>query len=169
MQFYFETASFSSKVFRIMKTCLRFTLFLMIKQISITLILSLLMFVQAFSQDKLASLPEQQRDSVLVEIAQNLLKEKYPKWYRENVNPEVTKGKFVDMEWTKRFYNVPDDVKEGDIYYRIKLHYPDYSKEKFEFAHTADVLVIGKTLQPFYIHLGAVNIGHRLLYKSNDK
>ena len=119
------------------------------------------MCVQAFSQDKLASLPEQQRDSVLVEIAQNLLKEKYPKWYRENVNPEVTKGKFVDMEWTKRFY--------GDIYYRIKLHYPDYSKEKFEFAHTADVLVIGKTLQPFYIHLGAVNIGHRLLYKSNDK
>ena len=152
-----------------MKTCLRFTLFLMIKQSCITLILSLLMCVQAFSQDKLASLPEQQRDSVLVEIAQNLLKEKYPKWYRENVNPEVTKGKFVDMEWTKRFYNVPDDVKEGDIYYRIKLHYPDYSKEKFEFVHTADVLVIGKTLQPFYIHLGAVNIGHRLLYKSNDK
>ena len=75
-----------------MKTCLHFTLFLMIKQISITLILSLLMCVQAFSQDKLASLPEQQRDSVLVEIAQNLLKEKYPKWYRENVNPEVTKG-----------------------------------------------------------------------------
>ena len=49
-----------------MKTCLRFTLFLMIKQISITLILSLLMCVQAFSQDKLASLPEQQRDSVLI-------------------------------------------------------------------------------------------------------
>ena len=62
-----------------MKICLHFTLFLMIKQISITLILSLLMCVQAFSQDKLASLPEQQRDSVLVEIAQNLLKEKYPK------------------------------------------------------------------------------------------
>ena len=49
-----------------MKTCLRFTLFLMIKQGCITLILSLLMCVQAFSQDKLASLPEQQRNNSVI-------------------------------------------------------------------------------------------------------
>ena len=151
-----------------MKICLHFTLFLMIKQISITLILSLLMCVQAFSQDKLASLPEQQRDSVLVEIAQNLLKEKAPKWYRENVNLEVTKGKYVDIEKSRRMHNLPEDVKTGDIFYRVTLHYPDYRKEKFEFAYTAYVIILGKTLQPYFIHLGAVNIGYNLFPKDPE-
>ena len=138
------------------------------KHISITLILSLLMCVQSFSQDKLASLPEQQRDSVLVEIAQNLLKEKAPKWYRENVNPEVTKGKYVDIEKSRHIHNMPKDVKTGDIFYRVKLHYPNWFSEKFEYDYTAYVFILGKTMQPYFIHLGAVNIGYNLFPKDPE-
>ena len=57
-------------------------------------------------------------------------------------------------------HNLPEDVKTGDIFYRVTLHYPDYRKEKFEFAYTAYVIILGKTLQPYFIHLGAVNIGY---------
>ena len=117
------------------------------KHISITLILSLLMCVQSFSQDKLASLPEQQRG------------------YRENVNPEVTKGKYVDIEKSRHIHNLPKDVKTGDIFYRVKLHYPNWFSEKFEYDYTAYVFILGKTLQPYFIHLGAVNIGYNLFSK----
>ena len=135
------------------------------KQIGITLILALLLCVPAYSQDKLASLPEHQRDSVLVGIAQNLLKEKYPKWYRKNVTPQITKREYVDIERSRRLHNLPKDVKMGDIFYRVTLYYPDYSKEKFEYDYTGDVFILGKTLQPYYIHLGAVNIGYNLFPK----
>ena len=126
------------------------------------------MCANAFSQDKLSSLPEQQRDSILVEIAQNLLKEKYPKWYRKNIIPEVTRGTYVDIEKTKHFHNMPNDVKTGDVFYRIKLYYPNWYEEKFEYKYTADVLIIGKTLQPYYIHLGAINIGYNLIPRESS-
>ena len=47
------------------------------------------------AQEALSSMPKEKRDSLLVEITQNLLKEKFPKWYRI---PSVEQSDFMFLK-----------------------------------------------------------------------
>ena len=50
------------------------------------------------AQEALSSMPKEKRDSLLVEITQNLLKEKFHKWYRKDVIPSVEQSDFMFLK-----------------------------------------------------------------------
>lgn len=123
------------------------------------------------AQERLSSMPTAKRDSILVEIAQKVLKEKFPKAYRKNVHPVIKQRDFgfLKEKFGHIYVYIPDYVEPKDIFYTVKLHYDKYREEKFEFNYTADVHVIEKTQEAFSIHLGEHNVGYALLKFNGQK
>ncbi len=107
-----------------------------------------------------------ERDSILVEIAQKVLKDCYPKQYRKDgINPVIEKCVF---EHEASYYKnnptpVPKYIDKGDVFYRVTLNYDKANEEHFEYFYTACVIILEKNKKPISIHLGEFNIGYSLL------
>lgn len=120
-----------------------------------------------FAQVPLSSMPKEKRDSALVEITQNLLKGKFPKWYREKIIPSVTQSSFKYLNrkwlqegWPDSFYILPEDLKPEDLCYHVALYYENYHEEGFECNFTARAIIIDKSHEVYRIFLGE-NMGYR--------
>lgn len=103
----------------------------------------------------LSAMPKEKRDSILVEISQNLLKEEYPKLYRKNVVPSIVQGDFKiltisGLDSTKEY--IPDCVVPDDIYYVVQLYYENWKEDKFESPFTA-LYILDKTQEVYKIQL----------------
>ena len=137
------------------------------------IILFICMFLSSkcTAQERLSSMPIAKRDSILVEIAQKVLKEKYPKAYRKDIHPVIKQRDFgfLKDKFGYIYDYIPDYVEPKDIFYTVILHYNKYSEEKFEFNYTAKVQVIEKTQEAFSIHLGEHNVGYTLLKFNRQK
>lgn len=104
------------------------------------LLLFLFLFCASFSmaQTDLTILPKAERDSALVAIVQNLLHTKFPAYYRKNVHPVITEGKFVP---SLRDTVLPDGVVKGEQCFFVKLYYDNWAVEDaFEWDYTAKLL-----------------------------
>lgn len=119
------------------------------------------------AQVPLSSMPKEKRDSALVEITQNLLKEKFPKWYREKIIPSVTQSDFKHLNrkwlqegWPASFYILPEYLKPEDLCYDVTLYYENYYAEGFEWNFTAQATIIDKSHEVYRIFLGG-NMGYR--------
>ena len=123
----------------------------------------------ARAQERLSQMSIPKRDSILVEIVQKVLKEKYPKCYREKgITPRIDEGVYeYDASYYKNISEtIPNYVKKGDIFYMVTLYYDKAKEEKFEYFYTAMMVIQEKTRRPSRIHLGEFNIGYRLLDES---
>lgn len=130
----------------------------------------LLLFVctngMSIAQEALSSMPKEKRDSLLVEITQNLLKEKFPKWYRKEIIPSVVQGDFMFLKqkwlqegWPKSYYILPDYLKPEDLCYHVKLYYEKWRDKHF--PYTAEATIIDKTHEVYRIYLPQPNAGYR--------
>lgn len=112
----------------------------------------------AVAQELLSSMPKEKRDSTLVAIAQNLLKDKFPKWYRKDVHPIITQSDFKGnfLKWLPKDPGdrVPDYLKPDDLRYTVTLYYAKWLEEKFESQYTAKVMITDKNQEVIDITLG---------------
>ncbi len=119
-----------------------------------------------YAQERLSEMPIPVRDSMLVDIAQRVLKNKYPKQYRKDgINPFIERCVF---EHEASYYKnnptpVPKYVEKGDVFYRVTLNYDKANEEHFDYFYTACVTILEKNKKPIYIHLGEFNLGYSLL------
>lgn len=132
----------------------------------------LLLFVctngMLIAQEPLSSMPKEKRDSLLVEITQNLLKEKFPKWYRKDIIPGVVQGDFMFLKhkwlqegWPDSFYILPDSLKPEDLCYHVTLYYEKWRDKRVEYRYTAEATIIDKSHEVYRIYLPVPNMGFR--------
>lgn len=121
-------------------------------------------------EEPLSSMPKEKRDSILVEISQNILKEKYPESYREDIYPIIDQGDFKlkDVKWVTdtRLEFAPDYVGQDDIFYEVTLYYEKWREEGFKEPFTAVVYIVGKTKEPYRIQLNTRE--YKNLLKPNE-
>lgn len=107
----------------------------------------------SMAQIDLTVLPKAERDSTLVAIVQNLLHTKFPAYYRKNVHPVITEGKFVP---SLRDTVLPDGVVKGEQCFFIKLYYDNWAVEDaFEWDYTANATVLAKSGRIASVFLGS--------------
>lgn len=121
-----------------------------------------------FAQESLSSMPKGKRDSVLVEVTQKLLKDKFPKWYRKDVYPSITQSdfkysflKWLQKEWPKSHKSIPEYLKPEDLCYNVTLYYEKWRDEKFESPYTVSATIIEKNQEVYHVVLGGTNFGYR--------
>lgn len=111
-------------------------------------------------EELLSSMPKQKRDSILVEISQNVLKEKYPELYHKDIEPNVEQSDFrlKGFEWTDDIVKyTPDYVYPEDLFYKVILYYEKWREKKLEYPYTAVIYIVEKTREPYLIRLGSEN------------
>lgn len=89
------------------------------------------------AQERLSSMPKEKRDSILVEITQKLLKDRFPEWYRKDVHPIIIHSGFkgLFLRWLQEdLFNpaVPDYLKPKDLRYTVTFYYDRWVEENFE-------------------------------------
>lgn len=103
------------------------------------------------AQKDLTALPKAERDSVLVETVQRLLRAKFPAYYRANVRPEIKEDRYSFSP-----DSVPEGIEPGEAYYLVTLHYDNYYEElAFEWDYTAKATVLAKNRKIAFIWLGS--------------
>lgn len=149
--FWIESKSFFNRRFKLTKQRLSVTMSIFFVLLCITNTL--------IAQERLSSMPKEKRDSILVEITQKLLKDKFPKWYRKDVHPIITQSDFKAffLRWLQEdMLNpaVPDYLKPEDLRYTVTLYYDRWVEENFESQYTARATIIDKNQEIFSIMLG---------------
>lgn len=131
----------------------------------------LLLFVSTtnvlVAQEPLSSMSKEKRDSILVEITQKLLKEKFPKWYRKDIIPSVMQSdfkflnhKWLQEGWPESYYILPSYLKPEDLCYDVTLYYEKWRDENFSYPFTVQATIIDKSHEVYRVFLGE-NIGYR--------
>ena len=102
------------------------------------------------------------RNRLLKETVQQLLCDKFPAWFREEVYPVVwqTDFKGEKMKWEAGFAeHVPSYIDEQDTCYQVTLYYKQWREEGFYYPYTAKAVVIGKTNEVYNLTLGGKKKG----------
>ena len=117
--------------------------------IRISMILNLLFCLRqnAFSQD-LDSLPQQQRDSILIEVAKEVVLKYGPGYYREYKRPVITRSQVPPLGEV----NLTGDDANRIIYEVVFLY--DDTKELLDFDFAAKVAIWGDTYKPIRVLFG---------------
>jgi len=103
--------------------------------------------LNTFSQD-LDSLPQQQRDSILIEVAKEVVLKYGPGYYREYKRPIITRRQILPMG----DINVTGK-NAGRIFYEVIFLY-DETKELLEYDFAARVAIWGDTHKPIRVLFG---------------
>lgn len=124
----------------------------------IIFMLLLCSFMEMKSQE-LSTMPKVQRDSVLIEIAKNTIKEFEPNYYEmywvrkpssQSVIIEEKRITEDNFDPKSFFYG----VKSGDVWYSVIFPYENWREAKFDEDFLAKVFILNKDSRPVLYGLG---------------
>ena len=120
-----------------------------------------------------STLPRDERDSILIDIAQKTVKKEWPELYREPTYPVVEQYDFSirRLDWMLQDFAVPDYVNPEDLYYVVTLYYENWEKEDdfFSRPYIAKIYIVEKTREAYKIESGAFGVTIRSLLKSQPE
>jgi len=110
------------------------------KNIFIVAVTIFLGIAQAASAENLDSMPQKQRDSLLITRATTVMKSFYPGYYREGIEPVVTRNEFFFDGKTHSFGDREDaPLRRGKrVYYKVSFGY-NKAKETYHKDYLAKV------------------------------
>ena len=96
------------------------------------------------------------RDSMILHIAQSLLRDKFSRYYREDVIPVIEQRDFMTRteDWIPQDSLAPNKVWPWEWYYKVTLYYKHWKKEGFIHPYTAQVYIEDYEVRPYKIRLG---------------
>lgn len=115
------------------------------------------------AQTDLTTLPKVKRDSAIVAVACEYLLQKFPEWYRVGVQPIIQQGNFIPLlgwKWAAddtmpaEWRELPAYLNAEDTWYRVTFYYPYWEEEQLGRDYVADVRLVGKTGEVYFIELG---------------